>query len=98
MKAEEIIRARIVDSEFAFSEIVVWLLDKPLAGSSHPYKYRLAHVVNDECVLRIDNEAGKGDHLHFGPTESSYHFVSIDRLLADFDAYIQRWNDENGNT
>jgi hypothetical protein len=98
MKAEEIIRTRIVDSEFAFSEIVVWMLDKPLTGSSHPYKYRLAHVVNDECVLRFDNEAGKGDHLHFGLIESSYQFVSIDQLLMDFNAYIQRWNYENGNT
>jgi hypothetical protein len=85
MIAEEIIRARIVDSEFAFSEIVVWLLDKPLAGSAHPYKYRLAHVVNDE-------------NLHFGLVESSYQFVSIDQLLMDFNAYIQRWNLENGNT
>jgi hypothetical protein len=98
MKAEEIIRARIVDSEFAFTEIVVWLLDKPLAGSSHPYKYRLAHVVNDVCVLRFDNEAGKGDHRHFGLIESSYQFISIDQLLMDFNACIRRWNDENGNT
>jgi len=98
MKAEEIIRARIVDSEFAFPEIVIWLLDKPLAGSSHLYKYRLAHVVNDECVVRFDNEVGKGDHLHFGLVESSYQFVSIDRLLMDFNTNIQRWNLENGNT
>jgi len=49
------------------------------------------------CVLRFDNEAGKGDHVHYGSTESSYQFVSIDELLADFSKYIQRWNNENGN-
>jgi hypothetical protein len=97
MKAEELIRTRVVDAEIAFSEIVVWLLDKPLTGSSHNYKYRLAYVVNDECVLRFDNEAGKGDHLYFGSTESSYQFISIDQLLTDFNRYVERWNHENGN-
>ena len=97
MKAEEIIRTRIADSETAFTEIVVWLLTKPLLGSLHKYKYRLAHVVNSECVLRLDNESGKGDHLHFGSTESSNRFISINHLLADFEKYIQRWNHENSN-
>jgi hypothetical protein len=97
MKTQEIIRTRIADSETAFSEIVVWLLAKPLLGSSHDYNYRLAYVVNSECVLRIDNESGKGDHLHFGSTESSYRFISVIQLLADFDKYIQRWNHENSD-
>ena len=97
MKAREIIRTRIADSENAFSEIVVWLLEKPLLGSSHSYKYRLAHIVNGVCVLRLDNEAGKSDHLHFGSTESNYRFISINQLLADFDKYIQRWNHENSD-
>jgi hypothetical protein len=97
VKAQEIIRTRIADSEIAFSEIVVWLLAKPLLESSHNYKYRLAHVINGECVIRLDNESGKGDHLHFGSTESNYRFVSINQLLADFDKYIQRWNHENSN-
>jgi hypothetical protein len=98
MKADEIIRTRIVDSEIAFSEILVWLLPKPATGSLHNYKYRLAYVVNDECVIRLDNEAGKGDHLHFGATEKAYTLISITQLLADFDQYIQRWNDENSHT
>ena len=97
-KATEIIRTRIVESEIAFSEIVVWLLVKPLEGSAHNYKYRLAYVVNEVCVVRLDNEAGKGDHLHFGETENFYQFVSIDQILADFDNYIQRWNHENNHT
>jgi len=66
-------------------------------GSTHDYKYRLAYVVDEVCVLRFDNEAGKGDHVHCGSTEGSYHFVSIDGLLADFSQYIQRWNHENGH-
>jgi hypothetical protein len=91
MKAAEIIHRRAYDTETAFSEIVVWELAAPLKGSTHNYKYRLAYVVDDVCVVRLDNEAGKGDHLHFGDTESAYSFVSIDQLLADFNSYIERW-------
>ena len=92
MKATEIIQRRVYDTETAFSEIVVWELAGSLKGSVHNYKYRLAYVVDGVCVVRLDNEAGKGDHLHFGDTESAYSFVSIDQLLADFNSYIERWN------
>jgi hypothetical protein len=95
MDAEAVVDERMVYSETAFSEIAIWKLPQRLEGSAHDYKYRLAYV--DVCVLRFDNEAGKGDHVHYGSTESSYQFVSIDELLADFSKYIQRWNNENGN-
>jgi hypothetical protein len=97
MNAVLIVDQRIIYSEVAFAEIVVWELPKPLPGSIHDYKYRLAYVVDEVCVLRFDNEAGKGDHVHYGVSESNYKFVSIDDLLANFTKYIQRWNHENGN-
>ena len=51
------------------------------------------------CVLRYDNEVGKGDHCHFGSFESrySYKFTTPDRLIADFQTDIARWNRENSN-
>ena len=61
----------------------------------HSYKYRLAYVVSDECVLRYDNEAGKGDHKHMGVFESGYTFIGLPELLADFSSDIERWNHEN---
>ena len=39
-----------------------------------------------ECVLRYDNETGKGDHRHIGAQEEPYSFTSIEKLLEDFDA------------
>lgn len=48
----------------------------------HSLKYRLAYVVEGECVLRYDNEAGKGDHRHVGTNETPYAFVSIDKLAG----------------
>lgn len=59
MKAVELFRRRIVYSESSFAELVLWRIPKPLAGSSHSFKYRLAYIVDGECVLRFDNEAGK---------------------------------------
>jgi hypothetical protein len=65
MKAELLMRERRV-LEVGFVEVVVWQLPEPLSGSTHSLKYRLAYVVANECVLRYDNEAGKGDHRHVG--------------------------------
>jgi hypothetical protein len=68
-----------------------------LSGSKHRYKYRLAFVVAGECVLRYDNEAGKGDHKHVRGKEMKYRFVSVDKLVADFFEEVKRWRDENSN-
>lgn len=61
MKAIELLRRRVIFSETKFAELVLWRVPKPLKGSKHSYKYRLAYVVEGECVLRYDNETGKGD-------------------------------------
>jgi hypothetical protein len=98
MKAVELICTRIVYSEFAFAELALWRLPKPLAGSWHDYKYRLAYVLRGECVLRYDNETGKGDHRHFGEKESVYVFTSPEQLIGDFQNDIERWNNENRNS
>lgn len=88
---------RIAYSESAFAELVLWRLPKPLEGASHGFKYRLAYVVRGQCVLRYDNEAGKGDHRHFGGKERAYAFTTPERLVADFQNDIARWNHENSN-
>jgi hypothetical protein len=98
MKAVELFRNRIVHAENRFAELVLWHLLKPLPGSKHSFRYRLAYMVNEVCVLRYDNESGKGDHRHWGEDESDYEFVDADKLLADFHADIERWNHENGHS
>jgi len=95
MKAVELVRTRITYSATAFAELILWRLPKPLAGSTHGYKYRLAYVVNSVCVLRYDNEVGKGDHRHFGGKESLYKFTTPEQLIADFQRDIARWKNEN---
>ncbi len=95
VKASLLLRNRIVYSEYSFAELVLWLLPQPLAGSTHAYKYRLAFVSHGKCVIRYDNEAGKGDHVHLSGRECPYRFVSPDRLIGDFHDQIERWNHEN---
>ena len=95
MEAVRLARTRIVYSKTAFADLVLWQVPWPLAGSEHRFKYRLAYVVDGECVLRYDNEAGKGDHLHFGDQEIPYQFTTVEKLIADFQADIARWNDDN---
>lgn len=80
--------------EVGFVEAIVWRLPEPLSGSTHSFKYRLAYVLEDECVLRYDNESGKGDHRHIRGKETTYAFVSIDQLLDDFLADVARCKGE----
>ncbi len=98
MKAVQLVGTRIAYSESAFAELILWRLPKPFKGSSHAFKYRLAYVVRGECVLRYDNEIGKGDHRHFGKKENAYIFATPDQLIADFQKDIARWNHENSNS
>jgi len=98
MGAELLFRHRVIVAPDAFAEVVVWRVPKPVAPASHPFKYRLAYVVDGVCVLRYDNEQGKGDHRHTPTTEQPYGFTTPARLMADFEADIARWNNENGRT
>lgn len=94
MKAELLLRERIILAESAFAEIRVWRVPSPVLGSAHEYKYALAYVVGGICVLRYDNEAGKGDHRHLGSAETPYRFTTPERLLADFWEDVDRWRPE----
>jgi hypothetical protein len=95
MKATVLLRTRVALSEGAFVEMVLWRVPKPVPGSAHTFKYRLAYVVDGRCVIRFDNESGKGDHRHFNSRERPYTFETPEKLIADFQADIARWNNEN---
>ena len=77
--------------------MVLWEVPEPLSDSKHRYKYRLAFVVTGKCVLRYDNESGKGDHKHVSGKEVITALVSADKLVADFFKDVKRWRDENSN-
>jgi len=91
MKATLLARTRVVYSARAFAELVLWRVPATVRNSDHGFKYRLAYVVDSVCVVRYDNEAGKGDHRHVGETEGTYRFSTPERLMADFQSDIARW-------
>jgi hypothetical protein len=91
MKATPLLHERRVVAEDAFVELVVWQVPSPVPGSAHAFKYRLAFVVNGVCVLRYDNEAGKGDHKHVGEEQRPYIFTTPAQLLEDFWNDVDRW-------
>lgn len=91
MDATLLLSERHAISEDAFVEMVVWRLPSPLPGSHHGFKYRLALVVDGQCVLRYDNESGKGDHKHEGDEEVPYVFTTPQALLDDFWRDVERW-------
>jgi hypothetical protein len=98
MQAVPLIRRRIVLAPHAFADVPVWRVPLPVPPSEHPFKYNLAYVVDGTCVLRYDNERGKGDHRHWGVEEFGYVFTSPEQLMADFEADIARWNHENSRS
>jgi len=91
MKARLLLRNRLVLTETAFVDLVVWAVPAPVPPSAHRFKYRLALVFKGECVMRYDNERGKGDHKHLGTTEIPYRFVDAETLQADFWADVATW-------
>jgi len=91
MNAKLMLNERHALNEVSFVEMVIWRLPAPLPGSGHSFKYRLALVVNGSCVLRYDNETGKGDHKHTGEKEIPYDFSSPQALLNDFWIEVDNW-------
>jgi len=89
MKARCIRNKKLVLGNIAIQERI-WVVPQSVPGCSHGYKYSLALIVDGVCILRYDNERGKGDHRHFRNRESNYAFVSMEILMDDFQAEVQR--------
>lgn len=72
-------------------EMVVWELDSPLEGCSHRFKYRLfcGSLETGACLVRYDNERGKGDHRHADGGEQPYNFTDLEGLFDDFEKDVR---------
>ncbi|MBM3392833.1 MAG: hypothetical protein FJY34_12810 [Betaproteobacteria bacterium] len=91
-KAQLIVRFRDVPRADELIEMVIWRLPKPAAPSTHPFKYRLAWIVEGRRVVGFDNERGKGDHRHVGDSEFQYEFKDANKLIDDFRMAVEKWN------
>jgi Family of unknown function (DUF6516) len=92
MDAKPIARAKEIRDDGSIVEIVIWRLAQPVAPCTHLYKYRLYFGAAGECRVRYDNERGNGDHRHVNNVEEAYQFVSVTRLLDDFQRDVETWS------
>jgi hypothetical protein len=90
MKAAAVLRSKEVRADGTIVEIVVWRLPRTSVERPHDLKYRLYCGRHGRCLVRYDNETGKGDHRHYGDHEEPYHFSGLSQLLADFAADVQK--------
>jgi hypothetical protein len=91
MKARLLLDERQQVGAGAFVSLRIWAVPAAVRGSAHGYKYSLAFVIGGVCVLRFDNEAGKGDHKHVGATETPYRFRTPEQLMSDFWREVDQW-------
>ena len=83
MKARQIFRYKDRQGG-VIVEMVLWALPSASAERAHGMKYRLFCGRPGKCLVRYDNEAGKGDHRHYENREEPDRFESVERLLGDF--------------
>ncbi len=89
MKADVVIRERVVFPDGNLAEMVVWRVPKPVPPSRHRFKYRLVYIVDGRRVLGYDNERGRGDHRLEHDAEQSFIFTGIEDLLDRFVAEVE---------
>ncbi|MBX3710287.1 MAG: hypothetical protein KIT56_10040 [Gammaproteobacteria bacterium] len=90
MKARLIYRNKVV-TEDRITELVIWELPDKTPDRPHGIKYRLYHGdKKGRCIVRYDNESGKGDHKHIGDKETLYQFATVEQLMKDFISDITR--------
>jgi hypothetical protein len=85
-----LVSVKLVNDDGTIVQVRVWEVPSAVPGSAHAFKYSLFYGRPGERIVGYDNEAGKGDHRHHRGREEPYGFRGIDRLLADFEADVER--------
>ena len=90
MRAKLIYHEKFIYADGAIREMVLWKLPNKTSDRPHGLKYRLYYGLSDgTCIVRYDNESGKGNHKHIKGKEKSYQFKDVETLVADFLAEIE---------
>jgi hypothetical protein len=89
MKATLLFRDRRMLSDGGIIELVVWSVPEPVPPTQHGLKCRLIYGRAGIRIVGYDNERGKGDHGHVDGHEEPCNFVTMERLIEDFEADIR---------
>jgi Family of unknown function (DUF6516) len=90
MASQRITAIKNINPDGSILEVVIWKVPKPVPPTEHGYKYRAVYVVDGVRIVGFDNERGKGDHCHLDGKELPYAFTSVDQLLEDFIAAVEK--------
>lgn len=93
MPARIIFRDKYIYADKAIREMIIWRL--PYTDSEpYDFKYLLMYGYPGKCLVRYDDERGKGDHRHDGDREEAYTFIPVEQLIQDFKTDIEHMRGE----
>lgn len=95
MKATELFREKHKLPDGGIVEMIIWRLPRANSERPHGLKYRLFYGKDGQRLVGYDNEQGKADHKHILSQEYPYKFVSVQQLIADFLADVERVRGRN---
>jgi hypothetical protein len=91
MKGKLIYHEKYIYADGAIREMVLWQISKKTSDRPYGLKYRLYYGLADgTCLIRYDNESGKGDHRHIKGHEEPYQFKDVEISVADFLKKIEK--------
>jgi hypothetical protein len=90
LKATLIFHSKRWYDDGAILELKLWQVPSPVAGSLHEFRYSLFYGKDRRRIVGYDNEAGKGDHRHYGDREEDYEFSTKEKLVEDFLKDVER--------
>ena len=91
MMAKLIYREKFIYEDGAVREMDLWQRPRKSAEKPNALNCRLYYRLSDgTCIVRYDNETGKGDHRHLRGKEEVYPFKGVETLVADILGDIER--------
>jgi len=90
MSARLLFQDKFIYADGAIREMVIWRLPGVNKERPHGLKYSLFYGYPGKCLVRYDNEKGKGDHRHEGDQEGPYKFVTVEKMIRDFKTDIDK--------
>ncbi len=97
MKAKRIFYDKALLPDGAVVEMTIWQLPHATTERPHGLKYSLFYGRDGQRVVGYDNERGKGDHKHHRDEETRYKFESVEKMVADFLADVERVRGEQND-
>lgn len=93
MRATLIRHSRLRFADGGLIEVKLWSVS-PSPDKPHGFKYSLVYIERRKRIIGYDNGERRGDHRHYEGEEESYEFMTVDDLIADFMADVDRWRRE----